>query len=71
MLAYIKIKLNNDKIGYLYDCNYSCIEFVKRLRNCHLIKRKSEFNRYIDILSNNLLNKPLILKGFEVKGIGI
>lgn len=71
MCAYIKIKLNNDKIGYLYDCNYSCIEFVERAKNCYLIKKKSEFNRYIDILSNNLLNKPLMLKGFEVKGIGI
>lgn len=67
MLAYIKIKLNNDKIGYLYDCNYYYIEF----KNCCLIKKKSELNRYIDILSNNLLNKPLMLKGFEVKVIGI
>lgn len=71
MLAYIKIKLNNDKIGYLYDCNYSGIDFVESVKNCYLIKKKSEFNRYIDILSNNLLNKPLILKGFDVKGLGV
>lgn len=71
MLAYIKIKLNNDKIGYLYDCNYYYIEFVKRLRNCHLIKRKSGLERYIDILSNNILNNPSMLQGFEVKGLGV
>ena len=69
MLAYIK--LNDDKIGYLYDCNYYYIEFVERVKNCYLIKKKSELNRYIDMLSNNLLNKPRMLKGFEVKGIGI
>ena len=72
MCAYIKLKLENNKTGYLCNIfNEDCILYTEYPEFCLLIKNKSELNEYINILSNILLNKPIILQEFKIKRKGL